>query len=921
MDELSSEAKDLEGADRGSVNLEELDFDERDTGESEPVDDDVQASELNHLDMDELSSDRDLDEADEVDGADEGGSDLDTLSLHDLDGDADASDEIADGGASMGDALSVDDETSASDEIAGGGTPMEETLPVEGDEDDRVPEYFEPEGIMLVQNSRAPETETVQVAEGKDAEPAVQETSESVQPERVEPVAQDESEPAQPEQAEPAVQEASEAVHPERVEPITQDGSELAQTEHEELAPKDESELVQPEHVEPAVQQEVKFTAEQQSDPTVQQEIQPAAEQTGEPVAQGETGPEQLEHVEPIARDESEPEQTGQAELVAQEASEPVQPECVESIARDESEPAKPEVRRNEEPTNEDRISVQSMETSGIVARDAENGKNEMQVDIRDEAAVHKAYRNELLYANPDNRTFDKQLANLEERQKDLEGQIGRLEEKADQMKKEGKEDSKEYKNTNKALDKAKSDLDENKTQQNLICDTISDVKETEGLKRAEQIAEQGKKDAPLKLDETYAKRSERYLENARDVVKDKIEALEKERKTLGPEGKERRAQIDDELNTAKKNLVKLEYSLAGVKEAIVAEEMKEIKAITNKIDKAKGARAERLKEKYITPAFQARVERTAQRRKDAEALARSVEKAEYIPPKVDNQDDSVEIANKNKFVEKQKIAGQLATRMLNEKKMIDQVRETAMSYTPKMENDEGAKKLSAIYDFAMADAKVIKNALYDPKQVVDSVKEMMDTAAEARESINDETSLVNEKQKKDNETLNDLEEGLREAEAGDSFKLSMVVSDITLDTIASSKGGGILNLETDRDRSYFEKFRECQKSAVELYQSAKDLAGSMVNPRKWPEVVKNLAQMTDKVFNVEDKAKAWIGTLLEDRYGKNYGADTDFASKFDRSLYEWVSRSDSKFERFVHYAATTSDALAGMGEQYKKFL
>ena len=409
-------------------------------------------------------------------------------------------------------------------------------------------------------------------------------------------------------------------------------------------------------------------------------------------------------------------------------------------------------------------------------------------------------------------------------------------------------------------------------------------------------------------------------MENARDVVKDKIEALEKERKTLGSEGKERRAQIDAELNGAKKNLVKLEYSLARVKESIVAKEMKEIKAITDKIDRAKGKRAEKLKEKYITPEFRAKVERTVQRRKDAVALARSVEEANYIPPRVDSEDKSVETADKKQFAEDKVKAGHLATRMINAEKTVDQIRETAMSYTPHVENDD-AKKRMAMYDAAMAGVKVIKDALYDPKQVADSLKEMKDATVDAYESINDENALVNEEQEKDNETLKDLEEGLREAEAGDPFKLSVAVSDITLDAIASSKDGGILNLETDRDRSYFEKFRECQKSAVELYQSAKDLAGSLVNPGKWPEVVKNLAQMSDKVFNVEDKAKAWIGTLLEDRYGKNYGADTDFASKFDRSLYEWVSRPDSKFERFVHYAATTSDALSGMGEQYKKFL
>ena len=781
---LETGAKDLEDSDLGSVNLEELDFDEGDAEESEPADDEVQASELNHHNMDELSSDPDLDEADEdaLDGTALAGDAEAGLPVEE---ETSAADEIADGGDPFEDVLPVEDETSTADEIAGGGAPVEDTLPTEGDEDDRVPEYFEPEGIMLVQNSRAPEAETVQPDESR--------------------------------------------------------------------------------------------------------QLQDAEPQT----------PQQLENVQPDESRQLENDQT------------------VESTTQQE---VQPETTQAMEPTIEDRTSVQSMEMSGIIARDGENGKNEVQVDIRDEAAVRKAYRDEILYTNPDNRTFDKQLANLEERQNDLEGQIGRLEEKADQLKKEGKEDSKEYENTNKALDKAKSDLDENKTQQKLIRDTISDVKETEGLKRADQIAEQGKKDAPLKLDETYAKRSERYLENARDVVKDKIEALEKERKTLGSEGKERRAQIDAELNGAKKNLVKLEYSLARVKESIVAKEMKEIKAITDKIDRAKGKRAEKLKEKYITPEFRAKVERTVQRRKDAVALARSVEEANYIPPRVDSEDKSVETADKKQFAEDKVKAGHLATRMINAEKTVDQIRETAMSYTPHVENDD-AKKRMAMYDAAMAGVKVIKDALYDPKQVADSLKEMKDATVDAYESINDENALVNEEQEKDNETLKDLEEGLREAEAGDPFKLSVAVSDITLDAIASSKDGGILNLETDRDRSYFEKFRECQKSAVELYQSAKDLAGSLVNPGKWPEVVKNLAQMSDKVFNVEDKAKAWIGTLLEDRYGKNYGADTDFASKFDRSLYEWVSRPDSKFERFVHYAATTSDALSGMGEQYKKFL
>ena len=155
--------------------------------------------------------------------------------------------------------------------------------------------------------------------------------------------------------------------------------------------------------------------------------------------------------------------------------------------------------------------------------------------------ALERTYKNEIQYTHPEDGDFAKQLKKIDDQQKDLAKHIGELEERTDQLKSEGKEDTAEYKELSKELDTFRSYYDKNAATLAEITEMQVDI----GLEKAEQIRSKMVKQDSYKVNndkaETRAKRDEAYIEKARDILKTERDALEEERGTLGPEGRDRR--------------------------------------------------------------------------------------------------------------------------------------------------------------------------------------------------------------------------------------------------------------------------------------------------------------------------------------------------------------------------------------------
>lgn len=559
--------------------------------------------------------------------------------------------------------------------------------------------------------------------------------------------------------------------------------------------------------------------------------------------------------------------------------------------------------------------------------------------------ALERTYKNEILYTHPEDGDFAKQLKKIDDQQKDLAKHIGELEEKSNQLKSEGKEDTAEYKELSKELDTFRSYYDKNAATLAEITEMQVDI----GLDRAAKVSRNMEKDAAYEVkNERESKRDEAYIEKARDGLKKKDEELKAERDTLGPDGQKRRDEIDRQRQDIKRKLNSLEPALGCLKEGIAMREMKQLKTVIERIDKAKGARKEELKKELLTPQFKARVERTEKRMEDARNIAKSfetergtrVERRPYVPPVVDVQDDSVEIANKKRFAEDKEKVKQAGSRLGNTepnkpRKTMEHIREVADSYTPQERDNSASEERTKRFELVMAGMSVVKTALYEPQSLPGALQDFREQIDDFRSSGEEQRAdtgsrsdgIASEDKAKENDPLKAMAEmdevketatKLVEGETeGLAYNLALKVVDIE----AGLKNGGVLNLKTERDKYYFSKFREVLDTVGDLAEKTSDAFKALVKHESVQDLISKPFQVFDKMYELEDKIKDWLGTLLEDLYGKSYGPETDFSSNFDRALYDYVSRSDSDLKTLVHYAATIGDTVDGMDEQWKSVL
>ena len=559
---------------------------------------------------------------------------------------------------------------------------------------------------------------------------------------------------------------------------------------------------------------------------------------------------------------------------------------------------------------------------------------------------LERTYKNEIQYTHPEDGDFAKQLKKIGDQQKDLAKHIGELEEKSDQLKSEGKEDTAEYKELTKELDKFRKYYEKN-------ADTLEKVTEMQvdiGLETAEQIRSKMVKLDSYKVNndkaETRAKRDEAYIEKARDILKDKQEELKAEKSTLGPEGRDRRKEIDKQIQDIGRKLNSLDFALAGVKEGIARREMDKIKETTDKIDKAEGDEKDKLKETLITPRFKNQLELTQKRLEDARSIARSfgkeagsnVERRPYIPPVVDREDGSEEHADKERFTKDKEKVELLGVRLGDDKKIMKtmaHIREVADSYTPQEHDNSASEERTKRFELVMAGISVVKTAVYEPQSIpvaLQDFREQIDdfkSSGEERRADAGSRSDVpaSEDKAKENDplktmaTMAEAKETVTKLVKGETEGLAYNLAVKVIDIEAGLKNGGVLNLKTEQDKYYFSKFREVLDTVGDLAEKTVDAFKALVKPESLQDAISKPFQVFDKMYELEDKIKEWVGTLLEDRYGKSYGAETDFSSNFDRALYDYVSRPDSDLKTFIHYVATIGDTVDGMDEQWKSVL